>query len=140
MDIVAFTMCEKRTPESRKDESYAVPGTGDPDGLIQSKWFHGATKDDLNRFLDQDLDLLVVSLPLTDLTRGMIAKEQFQILAKKKTFLCNIGWGPLVVTADLIDALEKGLVRAAALNVTDPESLPKGHPLWRAPNLLSRRT
>lgn len=136
MDVIAFTAREKTTPESRKDDSYAVPGTGDPDGLIPSRWFHGTTTEDVNNFLDQDLDILVTCLPLTASTRNMISRPQFEILAKKKTFLSNVGRGGLVQTDDLIEALEKGMIRGAAVDVTNPEPLPKEHPLWKAPNLL----
>ncbi|KIX02708.1 uncharacterized protein Z518_08650 [Rhinocladiella mackenziei CBS 650.93] len=136
MDVIAFTMRERRTPESRKDDSYCVPGTGDPDGLIPSRWFHGTTKEDLNNFLSQDLDLLVICLPLTSSTRNMISKEQFGILSKKKAFLSNVGRGGHVHTADLITALEQGQIRGAAIDVTDPEPLPNDHPLWKAPNLF----
>jgi phosphoglycerate dehydrogenase-like enzyme len=136
MDVVAFTMRERSTPEARVDDSYVVPGTGDPEGLLPSKWFHGTTKESLNEFLAQDLDLLVISLPLTSLTWNMIAKEQFEILSKKNTFLSNIGRGPIVNTADMIQALENGTIRGAALDVTDPEPLPKDHPLWKAPNVF----
>lgn len=136
MDVVAYTMRERSTAETRFDDSYVVAGTGDPEGLLPSKWFHGTAKESLNEFLDQDLDILVISLPLTSLTRNMIAKEQFQILSKKKTFLSNIGRGPIVNTGNMIEALEKGMIRGAALDVTDPEPLPKDHPLWKAPNVV----
>lgn len=136
MDVVAFTMRERPSPESRKDDSYCVPGTGDPDGLIPTRWFHGTTKEVLNNFLAQDLDILVICLPLTASTRNMISKEQFDILAKKKTFVTNVGRGGHINTEHLIEALEQGLIRGAAVDVTNPEPLPKSHPLWKAPNLL----
>lgn len=136
MDVIAYTMRERATPELRRDDSYCVPGTGDPEGVYPSKWFHGTTKEDLNHFLAQDLDILVICLPLTSITRNMIAAEQFEILSKKKTFLSNIGRGPHVNTDDLIKALETNQIRGAALDVTDPEPLPKDHPLWKAPNLI----
>ncbi|KAF7557525.1 hypothetical protein G7046_g6015 [Stylonectria norvegica] len=136
MEIYAYTLRERPTPESRISDSYFVPGTGDPNGLLPAKWFSGATKEDINHFLAQDLDLLVISLPLNDLTRGLIGTEQFQILSKKKTFVSNIARGPIVDTDALVDALHRDLIRGAALDVTDPEPLPKGHPLWKAPNVF----
>ncbi|KAH6662036.1 D-3-phosphoglycerate dehydrogenase [Halenospora varia] len=136
MDVYAYTMRERSTPEARLDDSYHIAGTGDPEGLLPSKWFHGTTKEALNNFLAQDLDLLVICLPLTTLTKGMFGKEQFEILSRKKTFLSNIGRGPIVNTPELIEALEKGQLRGAALDVTDPEPLPKEHPLWKAPNVF----
>jgi phosphoglycerate dehydrogenase-like enzyme len=54
---------------------------------------------------------------------------------KRGALLVNVARGPVVVTDDLVAALGTGQVHAA-LDVTDPEPLPKGHPLWSAPNLL----
>ncbi|RDW77295.1 hypothetical protein BP6252_05348 [Coleophoma cylindrospora] len=136
MDIIAYTMRERATAESRRDDSYCVPGTGDVDGVLPSEWYYGADKASINNFIAQDLDILVICLPLTPLTRNVIAAEQFEIMSKKKTFLSNIGRGPHVNSADLITALETGQIRGAAVDVTDPEPLPSDHPLWKAPNLL----
>lgn len=136
MDVYAYTRSERSTLESRKDDSFVVPGTGDADGLVPSKWFHGASKDDINNFLSQDLDILVLSLPLTSETKDLLSHEQFEILSKKKTFVSNIARGGIINTDALIDALESGKIRGAALDVTDPEPLPSDHKLWKAPNLL----
>lgn len=133
MDVHAFTLHEKATLESRKDESFTEPGLGDPNGETPSRWFHG--KEQLNEFLS-GLDLLVITLPLTSLTRGMIAREQFQILGKRKAFVSNAGRGPIVNTDDLVDALNDGTLKGAALDVTDPEPLPPGHALWKAKNVI----
>ncbi|KAK4038531.1 hypothetical protein C8A01DRAFT_47860 [Parachaetomium inaequale] len=136
MEVYAYTRSEKPTPESRKDDSYCAPGTGDPDGLIPAKWFHGASKEAVNEFLAQDLDLLVLSLPLTQSTRHILGPEQFEILSKKKTFVSNIARGPHIDTDALLDALREGKIRGAALDVADPEPLPDGHPLFTAPNVF----
>jgi phosphoglycerate dehydrogenase-like enzyme len=136
MDVIVYTMREKSTPEARKDDSYNVPGTGDPDGLIPSQWYSGTGKEELNEFLRKDIDLLVICLPLTSSTTGMIGKEQFQILSKKKTFISNIARGPIIDTKDFVDALESGSIKGAAVDVTDPEPLPKEHPLWKSPNIF----
>lgn len=136
MEVYAYTRTERATPESRKDTGYCVPGTGDPNGLIPSRWFCGASSDDIDHFLGQDLDMLVISLPLTGSTRNLISSKQFDILSKKKTFVSNIARGPHVDTQALITALETGQIRAAALDVTDPEPLPQDHALWKAPNLF----
>jgi phosphoglycerate dehydrogenase-like enzyme len=136
MDIYAYTRSERPTAESRKDDSFCVPGTGDPDGVVPTKWFHGASSEAVNNFLAQDLDILVVSLPLTHETRGVLSFEQFKILSKKKTFVSNIARGGHINQEALIEALESGQIRGAALDVTDPEPLPRDHPLWGAPNLF----
>ena len=136
MEVYAYTRSERSTPESRKDDSYAIPGTGDPDGLIPAKWFHGADKSAINDFLAQDLDVLVVSLPLTASTMYLLDKEQFDVLSKKKTYLINIARGKHIRQEALIEALEQGKIKGAALDVADPEPLPSDHPLWKAPNLF----
>ncbi|KUI73814.1 D-2-hydroxyacid dehydrogenase [Cytospora mali] len=136
MEVYAYTRSPRTTPEARKDDSYCVPGTGDPDGLIPTKWFHGTSVDDINNFLDQDLDILVLSLPLTSETHGLISYEQFQILSKKKTFLSSVARGESINTDALMQALEKGQIVGAAIDGADPEPLPSDHPLWKAPNLL----
>ncbi|KAI1844912.1 hypothetical protein JX265_009538 [Neoarthrinium moseri] len=135
MEVIAYTNGRRPTPESRKDEGYIVPGTGDPDGIFPSRWLSGAD-DQFEEFLSSDLDLLVVAVPLTPSTTGLISGPQFKLLSKKKTFLSNIARGPIVDTDALIDALDNRMIRGAALDVTDPEPLPDGHPLWSKPNAI----
>ncbi|KAH7011063.1 hypothetical protein EDB80DRAFT_749605 [Ilyonectria destructans] len=133
MDVHAFTFHERPTPESRKDDSYTEPGLGDLLGEFPSKWFFG--EDQLNDFLE-GLDLLVIILPLTSRTSGMIGREQFEILGKRKAFVSNVGRGPIINTDDLVEALEAGTIRGAALDVTDPGPLPSDHPLWKVKNVI----
>lgn len=65
MDVIAYTASPRTTPESKHDNGYIVPGTGDPDGSIPSAWYSGTSKEDVHEFLKQEIDLLVVSVPLT---------------------------------------------------------------------------
>jgi phosphoglycerate dehydrogenase-like enzyme len=51
-------------------------------------------------------------------------------------WLVNVARGGHVVTDDLVDALRDGVIAGAALDVTDPEPLPDGHPLWDLPNCI----
>ncbi|KAM3456322.1 hypothetical protein NHJ6243_008241 [Beauveria neobassiana] len=136
MLVHAYTLHPRRTPSSRRDDSYAPPGLGDPSGALPDRWFAGASTAELHAFLGSGLDLLVVALPLTPQTRGLVAQAEFEVLRANKTFVSNIGRGPIVDTEDLVDALEKGVIRGAALDVTDPEPLPEDHPLWRAKNVI----
>ncbi len=136
MEVYAYTRSEKPTLESRKDDSYCVAGTGDPDGLIPAKWFHGSSREAVNEFLAQDLDLLVLSLPLTEATMYLLGRAQFEILSRKKTFVSNIARGRHIDTEALLEALREGKIRGAALDVTDPEPLPDGHPLFKTPNVF----
>jgi hypothetical protein len=65
MDVIAFTASPRETAESRKDTGYIVPGTGDPEGEFPSAWYSGLDKKNLHEFLKQEIDLLVVGVPLT---------------------------------------------------------------------------
>ncbi|KAK2039856.1 D-isomer specific 2-hydroxyacid dehydrogenase [Colletotrichum somersetense] len=134
--VHAYTLHPRPTPESRRDNSYTPPGLGDPEGEFPSAWYSGASKADLHAFLGSGLDLLVVATPLTDKTSHLLAAPEFVILGERRTFVSNIARGPVVDTDALIAALDDGTVRGAALDVTDPEPLPDGHPLWKAKNLL----
>lgn len=136
MEVYAYTNRAKPTPESRRDHSYHPPGLGDPDGTLPTRWFSGSTSAARDEFLGSGLDLLVVAVPLTAQTRGMLGAAQFRLLAAKKTYVSNIGRGATVVTDDLVAALDAGWVRGAALDVTDPEPLPPDHPLWRRKNVV----
>jgi phosphoglycerate dehydrogenase-like enzyme len=64
----------------------------------------------------------------------MIGAKELALL-KQGTLLVNAARGPVVDTDALLAALHAGRIRAA-IDVTDPEPLPDGHPLWHAPNLL----
>lgn len=139
MSIHAYTSSPRLTPESRRDRAFNIEGLGDPDGILPTSWSHGTTKAELNTFLSQGLDLLVLCLPLTKSSQGLIGKEQFDILGgsnkgKKKVFFVNIARGPIVDHDALMEALETGQIRGAALDVTDPEPLPREHLLWKAKN------
>jgi phosphoglycerate dehydrogenase-like enzyme len=79
-------------------------------------------------------DVVVLLVPLTEQSRHLV-DGGFLALMKPDALLVNVARGPVVDTAALLAELESGRLRAA-LDVTDPEPLPAGHPLWRAPNLL----
>lgn len=136
MDVHAYTLHERPTPASKRDDAYTPPGLGDPDGVFPSRWFSGASTAALHAFLGSGLDLLVVAMPLTAKTTGLLGMPEFRVMAKSRTFVSNIARGAIVKTDELMDALEEGLLRGAALDVTDPEPLPDGHPLWRAKNVF----
>jgi phosphoglycerate dehydrogenase-like enzyme len=79
-------------------------------------------------------DIVILIVPLTDETRGMIGKEELARM-KRGALLVNASRGPVVVTDALVEALRARHI-FAALDVTDPEPLPQDHPLWTAPNCL----
>jgi phosphoglycerate dehydrogenase-like enzyme len=79
-------------------------------------------------------DIVVLLVPLTDETRGFMDSKRLAAM-KHGALLVNAARGPVVHTDALVDALHAGRIHAA-IDVTDPEPLPVGHPLWSAPNLL----
>jgi len=79
-------------------------------------------------------DIVALILPLTSQTRGLVDRGFLAQLADG-ALLVNVARGPIVVTADLLRELQTGRLRAA-LDVTDPEPLPPGHPLWTAPGVV----
>ena len=80
-------------------------------------------------------DAVILALPLAPETRHMIGAEQFALM-KRTAVLVNIARGALIDTDALAAALHGGRIAGAGLDVTDPEPLPAGHALWRAPNLI----
>jgi phosphoglycerate dehydrogenase-like enzyme len=85
--------------------------------------------------LARSADVVVNAAPLTDDTRALFNATFFRALKPGALFI-NIGRGESVVTADLVEALRGGRLGGAGLDVTDPEPLPAGHPLWSLPNVV----
>lgn len=80
-------------------------------------------------------DFVSLHCPLTEDTRGLIGEGELRSM-KDTAILVNTARGPIVDTMALDRALREGWIGGAALDVTDPEPLPVGHPLREAPNLL----
>ncbi len=79
-------------------------------------------------------DIVVLIIPLTDETRGLV-DEAFLAAMPGGALVVNMARGAIVVTDALVVELQSGRLRAA-LDVTDPEPLPTGHPLWSAPGVI----
>jgi len=82
-----------------------------------------------------DADAVIVALALTDETRNIVDAETLAAM-RSDAWLCNVGRGGHVVTDDLVTALREGVIAGAVLDVTDPEPLPDGHPLWELNNCV----
>jgi phosphoglycerate dehydrogenase-like enzyme len=80
-------------------------------------------------------DIIVNAAPLTPATEDLFDADFFSTM-KPTAYFINVGRGGSVVTADLVEALEEGNLAGAGLDVTDPEPLPQGHPLWNMPNVI----
>jgi phosphoglycerate dehydrogenase-like enzyme len=81
-----------------------------------------------------EADVVVLTVPMTDETRGLV-DAAFLARLRDGALLVNAARGPVVRTDDLVAEVGTGRLRAA-LDVTDPEPLPPGHPLWSAPGVL----
>jgi glyoxylate reductase len=99
--------------------------------VIQHSWSSGLPLDEL---LEQ-ADFVSLHAPLTDESRGMIDEEQLRKM-KQTAILINTSRGALIDSGALTRALANGWIAGAALDVSDPEPIPKGHPLLDAPNLI----
>jgi len=79
-------------------------------------------------------EIIVLIVPSTDETRGLIGSKQFALM-RHGALLVNAARGPVVDTYALVEALQSGRIRAA-IDVTDPEPLPEDHLLWSCPNIM----
>lgn len=80
-------------------------------------------------------DVVMNVLPLTDATRNFVGESEFSSFKRGAIFV-NAGRGATVDTGALLNALNRGQVGAACLDVTEPEPLPPDHPLWTTPNVF----
>ena len=80
-------------------------------------------------------DAVVLALPLLPSTAGLIGSEALAAM-EDHAWLVNVARGAHVQTEALVAALEAGTIGGAGLDVTDPEPLPDGHPLWSLPNAI----
>ncbi len=82
-----------------------------------------------------EADVVVLCVPLTEQTTGLIGECELEAI-KPGAYLVNVARGKVVDTEALVKALQDGRLAGACLDVTDPEPLPSGHPLWSMPNVV----
>jgi len=80
-------------------------------------------------------DYILVTVPFTEQTQGLIADAEFAVM-KKHAVLINVGRGPTIDEQAMIKALSENRIRGAALDVFDQEPLPQGHPFYSLENVL----
>ncbi len=88
----------------------------------------------LDEVLSQS-DIVILCVPLNGQTRGMIDAGRLKAM-KAGSYLINVARGPVVVEADLVEALDAGHLKGAGLDVTEVEPLPELSRLWELPNVL----
>jgi phosphoglycerate dehydrogenase-like enzyme len=120
-----------RTPPGRRDGLYVVPGTGDPDGTLPDRTF---LPDQRFEFLS-GLDYLVLTMPLTPKTQGIVGAPELAALPKS-AYILNPARGPIIEEAPLVDALRARRIKGAALDTHYYYPMPPDHPLWGMENVI----
>jgi len=82
-----------------------------------------------------EADFVVMILPLTEETRGLIGQHELQVM-KSSAYIINVARGPIIDQAALISALQKGQIAGAGLDVFEHEPLAKHSPLWQMENVI----
>jgi phosphoglycerate dehydrogenase-like enzyme len=124
-------LAANRSGQRRRDEGYQEPGIGDPEATIPEKIYPVA---DLLEMLPQ-CDYVVVLAPLTPDTHHLFGTEAF-FRMKERAFFFNLGRGPVVDEAALVEALRRGQIAGAGLDVYEQEPLPADSPLWQMENVI----
>ncbi|HEX4979794.1 MAG TPA: D-isomer specific 2-hydroxyacid dehydrogenase family protein [Acidimicrobiales bacterium] len=99
------------------------------------RWVHRVVGPDRLDQMLAEADVVFVAWALTPETEAALDGERLRLL-RPGAWLVNVGRGRHVVTEDLVEVLREGRIGGAALDVTDPEPLPDGHPLWTLPNVV----
>jgi phosphoglycerate dehydrogenase-like enzyme len=120
-----------RNGVAARENIYCVEGTGDTRGILPDRIFLMNEKEE---FL-KGLDFLVMAIPQTGATEGIIGEEELRML-KPNAFLLNPARGPLIDEQALVQALQEGWIGGAALDTHYYYPMPAGHPLWNMPNVI----
>jgi phosphoglycerate dehydrogenase-like enzyme len=120
-----------RNGVAAREETYLVPETGDPEGILPDKVFIAGQE---HEFL-AELDFLILSVPQTPQTIGMIGEAELKRL-KPTAYVLNPARGPLIQEEALLKALRESWIAGAALDTHYYYPMPADHPLWRFPNVI----
>lgn len=115
----------------QRNNIYCVGGTGDPDGVLPDRVFLMNEKEE---FL-KSLDFLIMAIPHTGSTEGIIGEVELKML-NPKAYLLNPARGPLIQEEALLKALREGWIAGAALDTHYYYPMPPEHPLWHMPNVI----
>lgn len=114
-----------------RHSTFNVPGTGDPRGVLPDLVF---TAGEEKAFL-RDLDFLIVAVPMTRHTEGMIGEDELRLLPPT-AFVLNPARGPIIREEALLRSLREGWIAGAALDTHYYYPMPSDHPLWELPNVI----
>jgi phosphoglycerate dehydrogenase-like enzyme len=124
-------LATKRDARRIEDSGYMLPGTGDPDGSMVDRIYPGEG----TRMMVGECDYVVITLPETPGTHHFVNESILRSM-KSDCFLVNVGRGSVVKEEDLIQALKKGWIAGAGLDVFESEPLPPESPLWSMQNVI----
>lgn len=124
-------LAAKRDVMHPADPGYMIPGLGDPGGDL----FHRLYPYQALKTMFKDSDFVVVTLPATPETRGLIGAAELAAL-KPTAFLVHLARGGVIDQGALINALQEKKIAGAALDVFAEEPLSPINPLWKMPNVI----
>lgn len=127
----ATILATKREVMHPQDEDYVPEGQGDPTGDLVRRLYPPQALHSMIK----ECDFLVVTVPLTKDTHGLIGEEELKAM-RPTAFLVDVSRGGVVDQAALITALRDGKIAGAALDVFEGEPLPAESPLWKLPNVF----
>lgn len=127
----ATILATKREVMHPQDKDYVPEGQGDPTGDLVRRLYPPQAL----RSMIKECDFLVVTVPLTKGTHGLIGEEELKAM-RPTAFLVDVSRGGVVDQAALITALRDGKIAGAALDVFEEEPLPAESPLWKLPNVF----
>ena len=126
MEVLAL----KRDSSMHQDPGWSLPGMGDPEGSIPSRWFSPGERLELVRLSDY----ILLAPPLTAETRHFLGASEFAA-AKPNAYLINVARGEVIDQNALIEALKSGHLGGGCLDVTTPEPLNPDSRLWDMENV-----
>jgi len=116
---------------SPRENVFVVPGTGDPAGVLPDRVFRAGEEGEFLR----GLDFLLVALPLTKATEGLIGERELQALPRT-AYVLNPARGPIIRQDALLRALREKWIAGAAIDTHYAYPMPPDHPLWKFPNVI----
>jgi phosphoglycerate dehydrogenase-like enzyme len=127
----ASILVAKRDLKNLKDEGFRVEGTGDAEAEIPDRIYPPQAIGSMSELCD----FLVITVPLTKETRGLIGEKIFKQM-KERSYLIDVSRGGVVDHGALVEALNEKRLAGAALDVFPVEPLPESSPLWEMENII----
>jgi phosphoglycerate dehydrogenase-like enzyme len=127
----ANVLAVKRNLKNLKDDGFRIEGTGDPEADLVDRIYPPQAIGSMSELCD----FLVITVPLTRETRGLIDEKVFSRM-KEHSYLIDVSRGGVVDHGALVEALNEGRLAGAALDVFPVEPLPSSSPLWEMENVI----